>query len=350
MILRYNYRLYPTKLQEYNLMQSAGNARFVWNHFLQENKITYEYQKKFNFFNEMSAELTKLKKKYSWLSTSYAQILQAKLKDLDLALRQAKRGFPKFKSKWAGNDTFRYTQNTSVSESRLHLPKIGDVKIKLHRELPKYSSVSIKKENNKWFASFVVDVPEIPNLNYRNTIGIDVNANNVALSNGEIFITPRPNRKYKLKLKQLQKNISRKKKKSKNRARVRLIYQKLNTHIRNIRKDFLHKISSRIVKVSGLVCTETLNIEQMKKNHLSAICIADNGWRYLFGMLDYKCRLFGKSFHQINQWLASSQTCNSCGNRKRMPVDVREYTCAECGYIEDRDINAAKNISKWGFQ
>jgi putative transposase len=350
MKLRYNYRLYPTKLQELNLIQAAGNTRFIWNYFLQENKITYEYQRKFNFYNEMSAELTKLKKKLPWLNLSYSQIYQAKLKDLDLALKQAKRGFPRFKSKWLNADSFRYTQNTSVSENRLHLPKIGDVKIKLHRDLPKYSSVSILKQNNKWYASFVVEKEEIPNLGLRNTIGVDVNANNIALSNGDILITPRPNRKYKLKLKQLQRNISRKKKKSNNRAKARLIYQKFCTHLKNIRKNFLHQISSRIAKVSGLVCTETLNIEQMKENHMSAICIADNGWRYLFDMLRYKCQLLGKSFHQINQWLASTQACYFCSNRKKMPVNVRVYTCKECGYVEDRDINAAKNIEKWGFQ
>jgi putative transposase len=265
MKLRYNYRLYPTKSQELKFIQAAGNTRFIWNHFLQENKITYEYQKKFNFYNEMSASLTQLKKKLPWLKLSYSQIYQAKLKDLDKALcqfvkknknnksKKKTNGFPNFKSKWDNADSFRYIQHTSVFENKLHLPRIGDVKIKLHRKLPKYSSVTILKKAKQWYASFVVEKEEIPNLGLTNTIGIDVNANNIALSNGEVIASPRPNREYKAKLKQLQRNISRKKKKSKNRAKARLIYQKFCAHVSNIRTNFLHQNSSRIVKVNGVV-------------------------------------------------------------------------------------------------
>jgi putative transposase len=279
---------------------------------------------------------------------SYSQILQAKLKDLDNALKFKKngRGFPHFKSKWAANDSFRYTQGAFLIGNKVRLPKIGDVKIKLHRDLPSCpSSTSVFKENNNWYVSFIVDKQENELVDIDSVIGIDVNADIIATSNNELIKAPRPNRKYKKQLKSKQRNISRKTKKSKNRAKARILYKKLSVHVANIRKDFLHETSARIAKSSALVCTETLDIEQMKKNHYSAIAIQDSGWRTLFDMLKYKTKLIGHHYHQINQWLASSKTCNSCGHKKEvLDITERKYECDECGVIQHRDINAACNI------
>ena len=322
MKLRYNFRLDPNPLQEHNMRQSAGNARWLWNFFLSENIREYNQTKKFIFYNEMAGILTELKQYNEWLKLSYSQVLQQTLKDLDNALKFKKtgRGFPKFKCKWNSNDSFRYVQNTKIIGDKLRLPKIGDVKIKLHRDLPPHSSVTIYREVDKWYASFVVEVAEqvqIPKDQIDSVIGIDVNANNIADSNGHLDQNPRCNRKYKKKLKRLQQSVSRKEKKSKNRAKAILRLKKFNVKLKNIKMDFLHKLSNRIAKEAKLVCAETLDIEKMKKNHLSAIAIQDNGWASLFGLLEYKCQLSGHHFHQINQYFPSSQTCFCCGNRKR---------------------------------
>ena len=355
MHLRLNFRLYPTDIQEQSFKQAAGNTRWLWNYFLTQNKLNYEFYRKFIFNFDMNNELPNLKKKFTWLSSTYSQVLQAKLKDLGEALKFKKnnRGFPKYKKKWNGDNSFRYVQHTKITENQcLRLPKIGDVKIKLHRDLPKYSSVTIYQEAGKWMASFVVERVEIPKVEITTSIGIDVNANNIADSTGVLHIAPRPNRKYKKKLKHLQRLVSRKQKKSKNRAKAIAQLKRFTTRLKNIRKDFLHQVSARITKAATLVCAETLEVAQMKKNHLTAIAIQDNGWSSLMGLLAYKCELIGHSFHQINKWLASSKTCHKCGSKKSMPPGIDIYECdnPDCDWICNRDINAALNIDVWGRQ
>lgn len=302
----------------------------------------------------MNNELPNLKKKYEWLTDTYSQVLQAKLKDLGEALKFKKnnRGFPRYKSKWNADNAFRYVQHTKVIDGKLRLPKIGDVKIKLHRDLPKYSSVTIYQDAGKWYASFVVEVAEQTKVKIDTSIGIDVNADNIADSTGHLDITPRPNRKYKKKLKFLQQEVNRKQKKSKNKAKAMARLKRFTAHIRNIRKDFLHQVSARITKAATLVCAETLDVAQMKKNHLTAIAIQDNGWSSLFGLLEYKTQLLGHHFHQINKWLASSKTCHKCGCKKDMPPGIDTYECdnTNCDWICNRDINAAMNIDTWGRQ
>lgn len=356
MHLRLNFRLYPTDIQEQSFKQAAGNTRWLWNYFLTQNKLNYEFYRKFIFNFNMNNELPELKKKFTWLSTTYSQVLQAKLKDLGEALKFKKnnRGFPKYKKKWNGDNSFRYVQHTKITENQcLRLPKIGDVKIKLHRDLPKYSSVTIYEDAGKWYASFVVERVEIPKVEITTSIGIDVNANNIADSTGVIHIAPRPNRKNKKKLKALQRAVSRKQKKSKNKAKAIARLKRFTTRLKNIRKDFLHQVSARITKAATLVCAETLEVAQMKKNHLTAIAIQDNGWASLFGLLSYKCQLLGHSFHQINKWLASSKICHKCGSKKEvLDLSTRTYVCDidTCDWICNRDINAAMNIDTWGRQ
>jgi putative transposase len=357
MKLRYLYRLFPTSLQEENIRQTAGNTRWLWNYMLEKNSVEYALNKKFIFYNEMANLLPKLKEEVDWLDKSYSQVLQAKLKDLDLALKFKKynRGFPKFKSKWNSNDSFRYVQHTKIVDSnKLRLPKIGDVKIKLHRDLPKYSSVTIYEDAGKWYASFVAEIDEATPVDITTSIGIDVNANNIADSLGQIHIAPRPNRKYKKKLKTLQRLVSRKQKKSKNKAKAMARLKRFTTRLKNIRKDFLHQVSARIAKAAQLISAETLDIDQMKrKNHLVAIAIQDNGWASLFGLIGYKAKKIGHHFHQINKWLASSKTCHKCGHKKdKLDLSIRTYICEadNCDWICNRDINAALNIDIWGRQ
>jgi putative transposase len=304
----------------------------------------------------MNNELPSLKKKYEWLTSTYSQVLQAKLKDLGEALKFKKnnRGFPRYKSKWNADNAFRYVQHTKITDNKcLRLPKIGDVTVEIHRDLPKYSSVTIYQEAGKWYASFVVEVDEQSKVMIDTSVGIDVNADNIADSTGELHITPRPNRKYKKKLKFLQRLVCRKQKKSKNKTKAMARLKRFTTRLKNIRKNFLHQVSARITKAATLVCAETLDIEQMKKNHLTAIAIQDNGWASLFGLIGYKAKKIGHHFHQINKWLASSKTCHKCGHKKdKLDLSIRTYICEadNCDWICNRDINAALNIDIWGRQ
>ncbi len=354
MKLRYNYRLNPTTKQVDLLKQVGGTCRWLWNYFLGQNIQEYKTNKKFKFYHEMATSLPKLKADHQWLKETYSQVLQQVLKDLDQALKFKKhgRGFPKFKKKYDQRDSFRYVQHTKIEGKYLHLPKIGAIKIRLHRALPKYTSVTIFQDQGHWYASFVVEKQEIQKPKpIDQVIGLEVNSKDFALNTGELIPNPKFLKQKREQVKGLQRKLARKQKGSNSRTRAKQRLGVLSRQIRNKRQNFLHQVSHRITKYGVLVCVETLKIEQMKKKKLIAKAIQDAGWGILFGLLKYKTNLRGGYFHKINQWIASSKTCNSCGYVKDdMDLSIRTYECEECGYTENRDINAAKNIATYGLQ
>jgi len=355
MKLRYKYRIYPNKQQEQQMLSVGGSVRFVFNHFLRRNIDQYQIDKKFIWYYDMTSELTSLKKDKIWLTETYAQVLQQSLKDLDQALKNIKRGlgFPKFKSKYTTPASFRYQQHTSIADSHLKLPKIGLIKIKLHRELPsKYTGVTITRDNiGNWFASFVIEKQEKDLIQKPKTkIGVDVNSEFTALSDNQLIRNPRPLKANKDNLKKLQRRLARQKKNSNRYKKTKRILAKLHMNIANIRKDANHKLSNRIAKDYDLVSIETLRIEEMKKKSKPAAkAIADTGWSSFLSMLAYKCQLFGHHFVKISQWLPSSKTCSACGNKQDIPLKIRIYNCS-CGLTLHRDVNAAINIGNWGYQ
>jgi putative transposase len=181
-------------------MTSVGGAvRFLYNHFLKVNIDQYQIDKKFVWQFDMCKQLTELKKQHVWLNETYSQVLQQSIKDLDCALKNIKKsgaGFPKFKSKYTTPVSFRYQQHTSLVDNNkyLRLPKIGNVRIKLHRALPSnYTGVTITQTPRGWYASFVVEKPELELVDdVINPVGIDVNSKYTALSTGELIENPRP--------------------------------------------------------------------------------------------------------------------------------------------------------------
>lgn len=351
MKLRRTYRIYPNKEQEQKLLQATGNCRWIWNHMVELNKTEYDSSKKFIWFAEMANKLPGLKLEHDWLASTYAHSLQGVCRELDKTLKGIKRGggFPRFKNKDSDNSITYY--RSKLIKNRVRLPKIGDIKVVLDRNLPKYSNVVIKKHNDKWYASFVIDIKEESRREIETVIGIDVNADCIVSSDGAVYKTPRPNRKFKKRIRLLQRRISRKKKGSKNRDKARRRYRKLMDRISNIRKDFIHKTSHSIVKSADLICMETLDIKSMKKGHKTAIAVQDNNWYGLFKAIEYKSKLYGRHSVHIDQWLPSTKSCSSCGNVKTsIPVTLRTYSCDECGHTESRDLNAAKNIMYWGYQ
>jgi putative transposase len=359
MKLRYKYRIYPTAEQAQQLISAGGAVRFVYNHFLKVNIDQYQFDKTFVWYAGMCAQLTTLKKTHVWLKDTYSQSLQQSAKDLDAALKNMKKmgaGFPKFKSKYTTPISFRYQQHTKISSDGrwLHLPKIGDVRIKLHRHLPSaYSGVTITQTSRGWYASFVVDVAELDLVeDVTNPVGVDVNSQYTALSTGELIVNPKPLKKKQHKIKQLQRVLSRKQKASKNRLKQRRLLARAHDQVRCQRLNHVHQTSARITKSHDLVSVETLKIEQMKrKSKLVAKAIVDAGWAMLLSAIAYKCTRRGVHFIKINQWLPSSKTCSACGQRKaQMPLNQRAYACDTCGHVQHRDVNAAMNIKNWGHQ
>jgi putative transposase len=358
MKLRYRYRIYPTPTQEQQMTSVGGSVRFLYNHFLKVNIDQYQTDKKFVWQFDMCKQLTELKKQHVWLKDTYSQVLQQSLKDLDSALKNMKKtgaGFPKFKSKYTTPVSFRYQQHTSLVDNKyLHLPKIGDVKIVLHRALPgAYTGVTITKTSRGWYASFVVERQEVQLVaDVINPVGVDVNSKYTALSTGELIVNPRPLAKRFKQVKTQQRKLSRKQKASRNREKQKQRLARIHDQVRCQRLNHIHQTSARIAKSHPLVSVETLKIDEMKrKSKPVAKAVADAGWAMLLSALDYKCQLHGHHFVRINQWLPSSKTCSSCGHKKsKIDLSEREYYCDSCGYTQHRDLNAAINICNWGHQ
>ena len=358
MKLRYRYRIYPTASQAQRMTAVGGSVRFLYNHFLKVNIDQYAATKKFVWYADMAHRLVELKKQLPWLSETYSQVQQQSLRDLDCALKNMKKtgaGFPQFKSKYNTPISFRYQQHTSISADGRHvkLPKIGAIRIQLHRELPSsYTGCTITQTPRGWYVSFVVEQQEQQLVDdVKNPVGVDVNSAFTALSTGELIANPRPLKKKQHKIKQLQRVLSRKQKASKNRIKQRLLLARAHDQVRGQRLNHIHQISARIAKSHDLVSVETLKIDQMKKNKYAAKAIADAGWAMLASAIEYKCRLKGHHFVKINQWLPSSKTCSACGHKKsQLDLKQREYHCESCGHTQHRDINAAVNIANWGLQ
>jgi putative transposase len=359
MKIRYRYRIYPTDAQVKQMICVGGAVRFLYNHFLKVNTDQYQVNKTFVWQFDMNNQLPELKKQLPWLKDTYSQVLQQSIKDLDAALKNMKKtgaGFPKFKSKYTTPISFRYQQHTHISaEGRtLHLPKIGLVKIKLHRDLPSaYSGVTITQTPRGWYASFVVDVTEAPLVyDVSNPVGVDVNSKYTALSTGELIANPRPLAKKFKHIKNQQRKLSRKAKKSRNREKQRIKLARIHDQVRCQRLDHAHQLSARITKSHYLVSAETLKIDEMKRKSSSvAKAVADAGWAQFLSACAYKCHMQGHHFMKINQWLPSSKTCSGCGHKKhQMDLSQREFHCDACGHTQHRDVNAAINIASWGHQ
>ena len=359
MKLRRAYRIYPTKSFVKQMINIGGGYRKMYNHFLGININQYALDKTFVWHFDMCKTLTKMKKdpNWSWLNDLPSQVLQQSLKDLNQALKNMKHGFgfPVFKSKYTTPITFRYPQGVKISDDKKYvfLPKIGQVRIKLHRALPEFTGCTIYQNATGWFASFVIDVPEAQLVeSVATSVGIDLNSEHTALSDGSFLPNEHPMKKRKGRVKKLQQKISRQQKSSNNRKKTKTKLAKEHKVIADIRKNCLHQNSARIAKVYDLVVVETLKVkEMMQKSKPTAKAAADAGWGTMVAHLAYKTKLNGHHMFKINQWLPSSKTCSMCGNKKSsMPLNIRTYECDCCGSVLHRDTNAAINIKNWGLQ
>ena len=356
----FKYRLYPTPEQESQLLQQAGNTRFLWNKLLESNIKTYEETKKFQFSHEMIVSIPKLKEEFEFLKLSFSQSLQQVGRQLDKALKDTfkkTKGFPKFKKR-KNRDSFTVPQKFALNKNSVKLPKIGKVKWIRHRKWegsPKFLTVS--RDGKQWYCSITCEV-KLPDKQLsdietckENIVGIDVGLKEFAtLSDNTVIPNPRHLNKHLNKLKREQRWLSRKTKGSNNRVKQIEKVQVVHRKVRNTRKDFLHKITSNMIaKYSGVVL-EDLNIRGMMKNSKLARHISDVGWYEFSRQLEYKSLWNAKHYIKIDRWYASSKICNECGSKKvDLKLNDRIYVCEDCGNIVDRDFNASKNILAEGL-
>jgi putative transposase len=356
----YHFRFYPTDEQRIILAHTFGCTRFVYNWGLTLRSTAYkERGEKLNYYT-LAPLLPDLKKQHPWLSDVSSVPLQMSLRHLDRAFInffEGRASYPTFKKKQKSQSA-TYASNAFTWDGRtLTLAKMNDpLDIHWQRPLPqesKPSSVTITKDGaNRYFVSILVeeDIKPLPVVN--SMVGLDLGLKSmVILSTGEAIGNPRFLRKDEKKLAKAQRRHAKKKKGSKNRDKARLKVARVHARINDRRKDYQHKLSTRIVHENQVICVESLAVKNMVKNHCLAKAISDVGWSEFVRQLEYKSQWYGRTLVKIDRWYPSSKTCHACKHvLDSLPLDIREWVCPECGMVHDRDTNAALNILAEGIR
>jgi putative transposase len=353
----YKFRIYPNNLQANSINNTFGCVRFLWNKHV---SAFYSYAK-VGPNPVVTSKLLKDNPEYKWLNDVSAVALQQKDRDFIEFKRQyfskkrkSKLGLPKYKKK-GQNDSYRLPNprfGLDQSKSKIRLEKVGHVNIVLDRIIPsdaKFISVTISKVNDEYYASVLVDEDIKPLTTTHKHVGIDLGLIDLCtLSNGLVIHNPKWFRKNQTKLSKAQKKLSRKTKGSNKYLKQKLKVAKIHQYVARCRNWYLHQISTYLVRNYDTICMEDLNISGMKK--ILGKSASDAGLATLVAQIKYKCAWYGKTFHQVSRYFASSKTCSVCGKKSSFGMEVREWTCVHCSSIHDRDLNAAINILNQGIK
>lgn len=357
-------RLYPTLEQQVLLSQHFGCARWWWNYALNKSIETYKETGKSLGQSALNAFLPKLKKAEEtiWLSECYSQVLQATTLNLTTAYKNFFAGrarFPRYKSKH-GKQSIQYPQNVKVLDGFVQFPgKVGKVKAKLHRKIEgtiKTVTVSLDP-SGKYFASILTEAEgENPTVSTDGkVIGVDLGLTHFAITSDGSKISkynnPKHLAKHEKNLKRKQQKLAKKQKGSNSRNNAKKTVAKVYERVTKSRQDFLHKLSRKLVNENQVVVVENLNVKGMVRNLNLAKAISDVGWGTFVNFLAYKLENKGGKLVEIDRWFPSSKLCSNCYYQiDKLPLDVREWTCPNCGTRHDRDGNAATNIRAEGIR
>ena len=370
----YKFRMYPTLEQQSKLNQNMGASRFIYNLFLSKKEKLYKEANINYTLKDMKKDLPTLYSTYTWLNDIDKTILRTTLDDLDRAYINyyAKRAsHPKYKRKNC-NDTYRtncvygeYKTNKYASikldlnKRTIKLPKISEIKIRGYRNLKKFDkkilSATVSKNGDKYYVSVLVEEYLQDKLFRMNSaVGIDIGIKNIITTSDGIKYSPMMNiKKLEKKLKGLNKWLSRTQKDSKNRQKVIVKINRVYQKIRNIRKYYIHKITSKLVHNNDLIVTEFLKVRNMIETSQKRFTklLTNSCFSEIITQLKYKSKWNFKKLIQVPTYYASSQICNHCEHKNKMVknLSVREWKCEVCGNINERDINASLNILNEGI-
>ncbi|MDZ5446310.1 transposase [Micromonospora sp. 4G57] len=363
MQLRYNYRVYPTPAQQASLGRAFGCARVVFNDGLRARQQAREAGEAYLSDGDLSKRvITQAKRtpEREWLGEVSAVVLQQALADLNTAYRNfftslsgkrkgRKVAPPRFRSRKDNRQAIRFTANARfkvLDNSRLRLPKIGDLAVRWSRRLPAppTSVTVIRDAAGRYFASFVVQTSDEPLPPVDAEVGIDLGLTHFAvLSNGKKIAAPKFLRRAARKLRRLQQDLSRKQPGSNNRSKAVVKVARAHARVADTRRDWQHKLSTRIIRDNQAVYVEDLCVTGLGRTRL-AKSVHDAGWASFTGMLEYKAARHGRTFARVDRFFPSTRMCSDCGRiNDNMALSVRAWDCP-CGSTHDRDVNAAKNV------
>ena len=373
MIETYKFRLYPNEEQKVLLNKHFGCVRFVYNWALNYNTTQYAQTKKHLGWISIcgSDEYHQLKEDNPWMREVNVQSMTNAISHLDKAFQRFFRhqgGFPRSKSKHDNTQSFEVPENLKIDfkEKKIQIPKFlkrknfdNRIKIKISRRVKegKIGTATVSRNCcGQYFVSFIVHTDEKPKefnktITKDNSLGIDFGLKHfLNYSNGEKIDSPEYFKKLLAKLKQEQRKLSKKQKGSKNKEKQRLKVAKIHNKIHNQREDFLHKLTTSLVKESqfDVFCMEDLNLKGMSK--VWGRKVSDLSYYTFQSMLTYKCLKYGKKVIKIGRFEPSSQICSNCGHRQKLSLVDRIYKCQHCGHEIDRDTNAAINIRNFALR
>lgn len=354
MLLGFTTKLKLNNKQRMIMAQHAGYNRWLYNHALAWWSFAYKEGLK-PTANKLKKFYTNcIKPQYEWQSSLSSRVYQYCFQDLDSAFKKFfnKAGYPKFKKR--GKDD-RFTLDNCgklilLGGVKTKLPFIGWVST--FEPLPdcQTKKVTISYHSGDWYISFAYEQQRQIPTKTETGVGVDLGIKTLAtLSNGKVFANLQAYRLAERRRQRLQRCLSRKQKGSKNRNIAKLRVAKSHQRVANIRKDYLHKITSYLAKTFKRVVIEDLNVKGMLSNSKLAKSIADNGLYEFRRQLEYKCQLYGTELVIADRWFPSSKTCSNCGEAKdSLSLSERVFCCDICNFEIDRDINAAINLSNWG--
>jgi len=364
MVLRaFKVQLDVNNKQQTLLLQHIGCARWAYNWALAKKKEQFDKKEKIPNAIELHRELNKLKQTdIPWMYQSSKTSPQNALRDCDSAFKnfftrckkkvKGKKGFPKFKSKKNEKQSFRLDGCISVKSDCIKLPRIGKLRLAEKDYIPtdcEILSATVSKRAGKWFVSVRAETPDKEPSDAKNeVIGIDLGIKTLATcSDGTIYGNPKALKRNLKKLKRKQKQLSRKKRGSENYEKAKQKLAKLYYHISNIRKDCLHKITSKIIDENQVIVLEDLNVSNMMKNHCLAQAISDVGLYEFRRQIEYKSKWSGREVIFADTFFASSKLCSYCGWKNLdLRLTDRVFECKICDIKMDRDCNASLNLKQ----